>query len=300
MSREEPQPRVAETPADQALAAAWAQRRLAAYLALEETLRQGITGLLTLAQTIRQDMEREAQQVLEQLASERARLLAEIQAARRERQALEQELQARRRAVEEELQRLRARTEAECAALLREAEARRTALLAEVAALEEQVRALEQGLGLLSSQIQALRQTRPGRPLSPPEAGAAGAAPPAEPPPSPAPPAPPVETPDEPRPNGRATVEPPPAPAADEPPGREVLVHGLGDFVRALEIQRLLQRMPGIRNVRAVNFDPDQGLLWLLIQHEPDLDLVAALKEQRALPLTLVRETAAALEYRYG
>jgi hypothetical protein len=66
---------------------------------------------------------------------------------------------------------------------------------------------------------------------------------------------------------------------------------------RALEVQRSLQRMPGVRDVRALQFE--HGVLVLNVEHDDDLDLAGAIGSLPTVSLESVGQREDLLEFRF-
>lgn len=221
------------------------------------------------------------------------------------RSAIDELLADARRQAEADAENIRRAAASEAAGLLAETERRRNELLVEIQRLERQ-------LAQVSSGIQALLQghmadaARAAAPSSPPMRAAPERL--ASPPPVvSAPPTAPVETDPEPEPEPPAPdpeperpavpparqrpidpprvvpAEPPPPPAAepasDASQRTEVSVSGTPSFARALELQRGIQRTPGVRHVQALQFE--RGTLVLAVEHDASVDLAEAVQ---ALP----------------
>ncbi|HEY3083009.1 MAG TPA: hypothetical protein VGM69_24225 [Chloroflexota bacterium] len=248
----------------------------------------------------------------------RQRQQAEAEAARRRREA-DQESAARQRQAEGEIAAARARAEAEIAVLRQQAEAEiavlqqraeaeREAVLAEAQArrlaLVGEIRELEEQLGAVASQLQAMVNRRgpgaglealpeppgnPGAPSTGPVSRKAaarlvdGAASRPEATPGGAPGASVAVSPaDTPGPNGPASM--PEARAAGSrgatavatrSTAARVTVRRITAFSSALELQRSIQNSQGVRDVQALQFE--DGTLVLAVQHDADLDLADAI-----------------------
>jgi hypothetical protein len=95
-------------------------------------------------------------------------------------------------------------------------------------------------------------------------------------------------------------VAPGPAAAPPAAPGierLEVAVTNTPSFARALEFQRGVQRTAGVSQVQALQFE--QGTLVLAVDHEPGLDLAAAIEALPNLELRLTSRDANRLEFTF-
>jgi hypothetical protein len=88
--------------------------------------------------------------------------------------------------------------------------------------------------------------------------------------------------------------------ATQAPPGLErveVAVTNTPSFARALEFQRGVQRTEGVSQVQALQFE--QGTLVLAVDHEPGLDLAAAIEALPNLDLHLASRAPNRLEFAF-
>jgi hypothetical protein len=103
-----------------------------------------------------------------------------------------------------------------------------------------------------------------------------------------------------PPPTGTTGYTPSGAPTEPSPAalGRiEVAVTNTPSFARALEFQRGVQRTEGVRQVQALQFE--HGTLVLAVEHDPGLDIAAAVAAIPNLGLELVRSTPDRLEFSF-
>jgi hypothetical protein len=77
----------------------------------------------------------------------------------------------------------------------------------------------------------------------------------------------------------------------------EVAVTNTPSFARALEFQRGVQRTEGVRQVQALQFE--HGTLVLAIEHDPGLDVAAAVAAIPSLDLELVHRSPDRLEFTF-
>jgi hypothetical protein len=281
-----------------------------------EAHRRQRDGLTAEMFELRRGVEAEVALTRRQAEEDAARLRqqAEAEIARRQSQA-DEETAARQRRAEAEIAAARQQAEAEIAALQQQAETEREGVLAEAQArrlaLVGEIRDLEEQLGAVASQLQAMvdrrgpasaRPASEGPPTPRPAQGAPGTRYPAG-PPSTGPvgrkaaarlaagvaprqsapaegastaPAAPADTagPNGDAPTAEASAAGPAAATAvvtTLATESRVTVRRITAFSSALELQRAMQSCPGIRDVQALQFE--DGTLVLAVEHDADLDL---------------------------
>jgi outer membrane biosynthesis protein TonB len=231
-----------------------------------------------------------------------------------------------RRQAEADAENIRRAAASEAAGMLAETERRRNELLGEIQRLERQLAQVSTGIqALLQGQLaDAARAAAPpvlARPAPelpatpplvtpsppPPREEAVAAAPEPEPvPPAPEPPPPPSppmrQRPiDPPRAVAAEPLPPPtaaPEAAAEAAQRTEVAVSGTPSFARALELQRGIQRTPGVRHVQALQFE--RGTLVLAVEHDAGVDLAEAVRGLPNVQLELRGQTGERLEFAFA
>jgi hypothetical protein len=251
------------------------------------------------------------------------------------RQAIEELVADVRRQAQSEADNIRRAAASEAAGLLAETERRRNELQIEIQRLEAQLAQVSSGIqALLKGQLAgaalaaapqrrlevAARATEESERAAPPEPEQAE--PPYEEaspsPPEPAPrrrpieparpgasapvPATPAPTPSRPEPAATTPAPPPEDVSADAAPEdarrTEVAVSGTPSFARALELQRGIQRTPGVRHVQALQFE--RGTLVLAVEHDASVDLTEAVRALPNIQLEMTGQSADRLEFAFA
>jgi hypothetical protein len=281
---------------------------------LRQEMEQQASDLIAQLRSEREALLQEIQEQRRQrdaLSAEMGDLRGRAEETEARRREVEQELTALRQQTEQEIATARQRADGEIAAMRRQAEAERDRLLDEAqtrrAVLIGEIQDLERQLAAVASQLQAM-VTRPppgagrgaadGRPTEEPgglapgpvaRKAAARLASPDGPRPAPlpgtsaAPPPPAANGPSGPGPTaeasaaGRTATALATAPSAATTPAVEsrVTVRHISAFSSALELQRSIQSSPGVRDVRALQFE--NGVLVLAVEHDAGLDLAGAM-----------------------